>query len=163
MEDNKLRSDEIKKGVSKAPHRSLLYALGLTKEEIDKPIIGIANSANDIIPGHKHLNEICESVKNGVYAAGGLPLAFSTIGICDGIAMGHSGMNYSLPSRELIADSIESVARAYKFDGLVLIPNCDKIVPGMLMAALRLNIPAIVVSGGPMLAGNLKGRKIDLH
>jgi dihydroxy-acid dehydratase len=163
MSDNKQRSDEIKKGVSKAPHRSLLYALGLTKDEIDKPIIGIANSANDIIPGHKHLNEICESVKNGVYAAGGLPLAFSTIGICDGITMGHSGMNYSLPSRELIADSIEAVARAYKFDGLVLIPNCDKIVPGMLMAALRLNIPAIVVSGGPMLAGNYKGRKIDLH
>ncbi|RAO98685.1 dihydroxy-acid dehydratase [Petrotoga sp. 9PW.55.5.1] len=157
------RSDEIKKGVSKAPHRSLLYALGLSDDELNKPIIGIANSANDIIPGHKHLNEICQNVKNGVYAAGGVPLAFSTIGICDGIAMGHSGMNYSLPSRELIADSIESVARAYKFDGLVLIPNCDKIVPGMLMAALRLNIPAIVISGGPMLAGNHKGRKIDLH
>jgi len=161
--NNTYRSDEIKKGVSKAPHRSLLYALGLSDDELNKPIIGIANSANDIIPGHKHLNEICQNVKNGVYAAGGVPLAFSTIGICDGIAMGHSGMNYSLPSRELIADSIESVARAYKFDGLVLIPNCDKIVPGMLMAALRLNIPAIVISGGPMLAGNYKGRKIDLH
>lgn len=161
--NNTYRSDEIKKGVSKAPHRSLLYALGLSDDELNKPIIGIANSANDIIPGHKHLNEICQNVKNGVYVAGGVPLAFSTIGICDGIAMGHSGMNYSLPSRELIADSIESVARAYKFDGLVLIPNCDKIVPGMLMAALRLNIPAIVISGGPMLAGNYKGRKIDLH
>lgn len=158
-----MNSDEVKKGIDKAPHRSLFYALGLTKDEIEKPIIGIANSASDIIPGHKHLNEICNHVKNGVYAAGGTPLAFSTIGICDGISMGHNGMNYSLPSRDLIADSIESVVRAYKFDGLVIIPNCDKIVPGMIMGALRVNIPTIVISGGPMLAGRYNGKKIDLH
>jgi len=158
-----LNSDQIKKGVEKAPHRSLLYALGLTKDDLNKPIIGIAHSGNEIIPGHKHLNELCEFVKKGVSSAGGVPLSFSTIGICDGIAMGHIGMKYSLPSRDLIADSIESVVRAYQFDGLILIPNCDKIVPGMLMAALRLNIPTILVSGGPMLAGNYKGRKVDLH
>lgn len=159
----KLNSDQIKKGVEKAPHRSLLYALGLTKNDLNKPIIGIAHASNDIIPGHKHLNELCEFVKKGVSSAGGIPLAFSTIGICDGIAMGHIGMKYSLPSRDLIADSIESVVRAYQFDGLVLIPNCDKIVPGMLMAALRLNLPTIIISGGPMLAGNYQGKKIDLH
>lgn len=158
-----MNSDAIKKGIEKAPHRSLLYALGLDEADLDKPIIGIANAANDIIPGHKHLNLICEEVKNGVYSAGGTPIAFSTIGVCDGIAMGHEGMKYSLPSRELIADSVETMARAHRFDGLVLIPNCDKIVPGMLMAALRLNIPTIVVSGGPMLAGKHKGRSIDLH
>lgn len=158
-----MNSDQIKKGVEKAPHRSLLYALGLTKDDLNKPIIGIAHSGNEIIPGHKHLNELCEFVKKGVSSAGGVPLSFSTIGICDGIAMGHIGMKYSLPSRDLIADSIESVVRAYQFDGLILIPNCDKIVPGMLMAALRLNIPTILVSGGPMLAGNYKGRKVDLH
>lgn len=158
-----MNSDQIKKGVEKAPHRSLLYALGLTKNDLNKPIIGIAHASNDIIPGHKHLNELCEFVKKGISSAGGVPLAFSTIGICDGIAMGHIGMKYSLPSRDLIADSIESVVRAYQFDGLVLIPNCDKIVPGMLMAALRLNLPTIVISGGPMLAGNYKGKKIDLH
>src|SRR6056297_3632248 len=116
-----MRSDKIKKGIERAPHRSLLYALGLDDDEIDKPMIGIANSANDIIPGHKHLNEIAQSVKNGVYAAGGTPISFSTIGVCDGIAMGHEGMRYSLPSRELIADSIETMARAHRFDGLVLI------------------------------------------
>jgi len=158
-----MKSDAIKKGIEKAPHRSLLYALGLDEEDLDKPIIGIANAANDIIPGHKHLNQICEEVKNGVYSAGGTPISFSTIGVCDGIAMGHEGMKYSLPSRELIADSVETMARAHRFDGLVLIPNCDKIVPAMLMAALRLNIPAIVVSGGSMLSGKHKGKCIDLH
>lgn len=158
-----MNSDAIKKGIEKAPHRSLLYALGLDEEDLNKPIIGIANAANDIIPGHKHLNLICEEVKNGVYSAGGTPISFSTIGVCDGIAMGHEGMKYSLPSRELIADSVETMARAHRFDGLVLIPNCDKIVPAMLMAALRLNIPAIVVSGGSMLSGKYKGKCIDLH
>ncbi len=158
-----MNSDAIKRGRDKAPHRSLLYALGLSKEELDRPLIGIANSANEIIPGHKHLNNIAQSVKNGVYSAGGTPLSFSTIGVCDGLAMGHEGMKYSLASRELIADSIETMVRAHRFDGLVLIPNCDKIVPGMLMAALRLNIPAIVVSGGPMLAGNYRGKALDLH
>ncbi|NLM96436.1 MAG: dihydroxy-acid dehydratase [Halanaerobiaceae bacterium] len=158
-----MNSDWIKKGVERAPHRSLLYALGLDKEDLEKPIIGIACSANDIVPGHKHLNQICEEVKNGIYSAGGTPIAFSTIGVCDGIAMGHGGMKYSLASREVIADSVEIMARAHCFDGLVLIPNCDKIVPGMLMAALRLNIPAIVVSGGPMLAGKYQGKAIDLQ
>ncbi|MFI5358753.1 MAG: dihydroxy-acid dehydratase [Halanaerobiales bacterium] len=158
-----MNSDRIKKGVSRAPHRSLLYALGLDEEDIKKPIIGIANAANDIIPGHKHLDQICEEVKNGVYSAGGTPVAFSTIGVCDGIAMGHEGMKYSLASRELIADSIEIMARAHQFDGLVLIPNCDKIVPGMIMAALRLNIPAIIISGGPMLAGRYKGKALNLQ
>lgn len=158
-----MNSDSIKKGVERAPHRSLLYALGLDKEDLSKPIIGIASSANDIIPGHKHLNQICEEVKSGVYSAGGTPISFSTIGVCDGIAMGHEGMKYSLASRELITDSVEIMSKAHCFDGLVLIPNCDKIVPGMLMAALRLNIPAIVISGGPMLAGKYKGKAIDLH
>ncbi|HHU93379.1 MAG TPA: dihydroxy-acid dehydratase [Halanaerobiaceae bacterium] len=158
-----MNSDRIKKGVSRAPHRSLLYALGLDEEDIKKPIIGIANAANDIIPGHKHLDLICEEVKNGIYSAGGTPVAFSTIGVCDGIAMGHEGMRYSLASREIIADSIEIMARAHQFDGLVLIPNCDKIVPGMLMAALRLNIPTIIVSGGPMLAGRHEGQALNLQ
>ncbi|MFW5972141.1 MAG: dihydroxy-acid dehydratase [Bacillota bacterium] len=158
-----MNSDAIKKGIEKAPHRSLLYALGLDEEDLDKPIIGIANAANDIIPGHKHLGQIGEEVKDGVYSAGGTPISFSTIGVCDGIAMGHEGMKYSLPSRELIADSVETMVKAHSFDGLVLIPNCDKIVPGMLMAALRLNIPAIVISGGPMLSGKYKGKSIDLH
>lgn len=133
------------------------------KKNIKKPIIGIANAANDIIPGHKHLDLICEEVKNGIYSAGGTPVAFSTIGVCDGIAMGHEGMRYSLASREIIADSIEIMARAHQFDGLVLIPNCDKIVPGMLMAALRLNIPTIIVSGGPMLAGRHEGQALNLQ
>ncbi|AIS51238.1 dihydroxy-acid dehydratase IlvD [Thermoanaerobacter kivui] len=155
-------SDSIKKGVEKAPHRSLLYALGLTYEEIKRPIIGVANSKNEIIPGHMHLDKIAEAVKAGIRMAGGTPIEFSTIGVCDGIAMNHKGMKYSLGSRELIADSIEIMAMAHGFDGLVLIPNCDKIVPGMLMAAARLNIPAIVVSGGPMLAGNYNGDTCDL-
>ena len=156
-----MRSDEMKKGLERVPHRSLFKALGLTDEEIDRPMIGIANSANEVIPGHLHLHQISSAVKAGIRMAGGTPLEFFTIGICDGITMGHEGMKYSLGSRELIADSIESMAMAYPFDGLVLIPNCDKIIPGMLMAAARLNIPSIVVSGGPMLTGEFRGREID--
>ena len=157
-----MRSDRMKKGLERAPHRSLFKALGLTDEEIERPMIGIANSANEVIPGHLHLHQLSEAVKAGIRMAGGTPLEFFTIGVCDGIIMGHEGMKYSLSSRELIADSIESMAMAYPFDGLVLIPNCDKIVPGMLMAAARLNIPTILVSGGPMLAGQFQGREIDL-
>lgn len=152
----------MKKGIERAPHRSLFKALGLTDEEIDRPMIGIANSANELIPGHAHLHQLSEAVKAGVRMAGGTPLEFFTIGICDGIIMGHEGMKYSLSSRELIADSVESMAMAYPFDGLVLIPNCDKIIPGMMMAAARLDIPSIVISGGPMLAGEFQGREIDL-
>jgi dihydroxy-acid dehydratase len=157
-----MRSDQMKKGLERAPHRSLFKALGLTDTEIKRPMIGIANSANEVIPGHLHLHQISEAVKAGVRIAGGTPLEFFTIGICDGIIMGHEGMKYSLSSRELIADSIESMAMAYPFDGLVLIPNCDKVVPGMLMAAARLDIPAIVVSGGPMLTGQFQGGAVDL-
>jgi dihydroxy-acid dehydratase len=161
--ERNMKSDAIKKGVERAPHRSLLYALGCTREEIDKPFIGIVNSFTDIVPGHIHLREIAEAVKEGVRAAGGVPFEFNTVAICDGIAMNHAGMKYSLPSRELITDSVEVMAEAHAFDALVFIPNCDKIIPGMLMAALRLNLPAIFVSGGPMLAGNLDGKKIDLN
>ena len=157
-----MRSDKMKKGIEKAPHRSLFKAMGYIGREIEQPIVGIVNSANEIIPGHIHLDIIAGAVKAGVRMAGGTPIEFSTIGVCDGIAMNHEGMKYSLASRELIADSIEVMAIAHPFDGLVLIPNCDKIIPGMLMAALRLNIPAVVVSGGPMLAGRLNGRTIDL-
>lgn len=157
-----MRSDRMKKGIEKAPHRALFAAMGLLPEELERPIIGIANSANDLIPGHIHLDKICQAVKDGIRMAGGTPLAFSTIGICDGIAMNHEGMKYSLGSRELICDSVEVMAKAYPFDGLVLIPNCDKIIPGMLMAALRLNIPSIIISGGPMLAGRLEGKQVDL-
>lgn len=157
-----MRSDRMKKGLERAPHRSLFKALGLTDKEIEQPMVGIANSANEVIPGHLHLKQISEAVKAGVRMAGGTPLEFYTIGICDGIIMGHEGMKYSLGSRELIADSIESMAMAYPFDGLVLIPNCDKIIPGMMMAIARLDIPAILVSGGPMLAGEYSGKKIDL-
>jgi dihydroxy-acid dehydratase len=157
-----MRSDSMKKGIERAPHRSLFKAVGLTDEEIERPMIGIANSANEVIPGHLHLHQLSDAVKAGVRMAGGTPLEFFTIGICDGIIMGHEGMKYSLSSRELIADSIESMAMAYPFDGLVLIPNCDKIIPGMMMAAARLDIPTILVSGGPMLAGEFQGREIDL-
>jgi len=156
-----MRSDEIKLGVERAPHRALLYALGLDREDFQKPIIGIANSANEIVPGHIHLSKISQAVREGILAAGGTPIEFSTIGVCDGIAMNHEGMKYSLASRELIADSIEVMCMAHRFDALVLIPNCDKIIPGMLMAALRLNIPAVVVSGGPMLSGWSQGTRID--
>ncbi|MBU0899284.1 dihydroxy-acid dehydratase [bacterium] len=157
-----MRSDLMKKGCQRAPHRSLFKAMGYTDEELKRPIVGIANSANKVIPGHVHLNEVVEEIKSGIRLAGGTPMEFSTIGICDGIAMGHKGMKYSLASREIIADSVEIMAMAYPFDGLVLVANCDKIIPGMLMAMLRLNIPAIFVSGGPMLSGRLNGRAIDL-
>jgi dihydroxy-acid dehydratase len=157
-----MRSDQMKKGLERSPHRSLFKALGLTDREIERPMIGIANSANEVIPGHLHLHQVSEAVKAGIRIAGGTPFEFFTIGVCDGIVMGHEGMKYSLSSRELIADSIESMGMAYPFDGLVLIPNCDKIVPGMLMAAARLDIPSIVVSGGPMLTGEFQGKEIDL-
>ncbi|MFH1137891.1 MAG: dihydroxy-acid dehydratase [Pseudomonadota bacterium] len=157
-----MRSDAMKKGLEKAPHRSLFKAMGYTDEEIARPMIGVANSKNEIIPGHIHLDTIAAAVKAGIRMAGGTPIEFSTIGVCDGIAMNHEGMKYSLASRELIADSVEIMARAHPFDGLVLIPNCDKIVPGMLMAALRLNIPALAVSGGPMMTGRIDGREVDL-
>lgn len=157
------RSRIVTEGIERTPHRSLLRALGLVDEELARPVIGIANSWNEVIPGHRHLREIAEAVKAGVRLAGGVPLEFNTIGLCDGIAMGHSGMKYSLPSREIIADSIEIMVNAYQFDGIVLISSCDKIIPGMLMAAARLDIPAIFISGGPMLAGRYMGRDIDLH
>ncbi|MCD6281759.1 MAG: dihydroxy-acid dehydratase [Deltaproteobacteria bacterium] len=157
-----MRSDKTKKSAEKAPHRSLMKALGLTDEEIERPFIGIVNSANELIPGHMHLNQVVSAVKAGVRLAGGTPMEFSVIGMCDGIAMNHEGMKYSLPTREIIADSIELIAMGHAFDAMVFVPNCDKIVPGMLMACLRLNIPSIVVSGGPMLAGKLDGRTVDL-
>ena len=157
-----MRSDVVKKGVAKAPHRSLFKASGLTDEEINKPLIGIVTSQNDIIPGHVNLDKIVEGVKKGVLMSGGTPLVFPTIGVCDGIAMGHQGMKYSLVTRELIADSVECMANAHAFDALVFIPNCDKIVPGMVMAALRVNVPSVIVSGGPMLAGKFKGKEVSL-
>ncbi|SHK46765.1 dihydroxy-acid dehydratase [Thermocrinis minervae] len=156
------RSDEVKKGIERSPHRALLRACGLTDEDFDKPLIGIANSYIDIIPGHVHLREFVLPIKEEIRKAGGVPIEFNVIGVDDGIAMGHSGMHYSLPSRELIADSIETVVEAHKLDALICVPNCDKIVPGMLMAAARLNIPTIFISGGPMLAGELNGKKVDL-
>ena len=159
-------SDSVKKGIERAPHRSLFKAMGYTDSEIQRPLIGIANSANQIIPGHVHLDTIVEAVKAGIYMAGGTPIEFGSIGVCDGIAMNHIGMKYSLASRELIADSVEVMAIAHAFDALVLVPNCDKIVPGMLMAAARLDLPTVVVSGGPMLAGDHPrqpdGKKVDL-
>ena len=161
-----MKSDVVKKGIERAPHRSLLYAMGVTPAEIDKPFIGIVNSFTEIVPGHIHLRDIAQAVKAGVYGGGGVPFEFNTIAVCDGIAMNHSGMKYSLPSRQLIADSIEIMAEAHAFDALVFIPNCDKIVPGMLMAAVRLNLPSIFISGGPMLAGRFynsgKVKKVDL-
>ena len=157
-----MRSNLMKLGLEKYPHRSLFKAMGLTDREIDQPIIGVANSFNEFIPGHLHLNQITQAAKAGVRLAGGTPLEFGVIGICDGLAMHHQGMKYSLPSRELIADSIECMAMAHPVDGLVLVANCDKIIPGMLMAALRLNIPAILISGGPMLAGRFRGQEVDL-
>jgi len=161
-----MKSDVVKKGIERAPHRSLFKAMGYTDMELKRPVIGIANSANQIIPGHINLDKISKAVKAGIYMSGGLPVEFGTIGVCDGIAMNHTGMKYSLASRELIADSIEVMAVAHAFDAMVMIPNCDKIVPAMLMAAARLNLPTIVISGGPMLAGDnpLKGAsdKIDL-
>ncbi len=157
-----MRSDIVKKGSTRTAHRTLFHAMGYSNEDLSKPLIGIVNAFNEIIPGHIHLREIAQAVKLGVAAAGGTPIEFPAIGVCDGIAMGHDGMKFSLSSRELICDSIEAVATAHAFDGLVLIPNCDKIVPAMLMAAGRLNIPAVVVSGGPMLAGRYQGRDISV-
>ncbi len=157
-----MKSDSAKTGIERAPHRSLFKAMGYTNEELRRPLIGIVNSANDIIPGHVELDRIVSAVKAGVRIGGGTPIAFGTIGICDGIAMNHVGMKYSLGSRELIADSIEVMAIAHAFDAMVMVTNCDKIVPGMLMAAARLNLPAIIVSGGPMLAGIHEGKEIDL-
>jgi len=158
-----MKSDVIKKGVERAPHRALLYALGCTPAEMDKPFIGIINSFSEIVPGHIHLRDIAEAVKAEVHSQGGVPFEVNTIAVCDGIAMNHPGMKYSLPSRELIADSVEIVAEAHAFDALVFIPNCDKIIPGMLMAAVRLNLPAIFISGGPMLAGYLSSNNGSKH
>ncbi len=157
-----MRSNAMKKGLERAPHRSLLKAMGYTDDEIQRPIIAVGHAHNEIIPGHIHLNTIAEAVKAGIRMAGGTPVSFGTIGVCDGIAMNHSGMKYSLASREVIADSVEIMAQAHPFDGMVLIPNCDKVVPGMLMAMLRVNIPAIMVSGGPMLTGRFHGRDVHL-
>jgi len=152
----------MKSGAERAPHRSLLYANGWTLEDMERPVIGIANAFNEVVPGHVHLDRVAAAVKTGVTSAGGVPVEFNTIGVCDGLAMGHDGMRYSLPTRELIADSVEAMARAHALDGLVLVPNCDKIVPGMLIAAARLDLPTVVVSGGPMLAGRFNGHAIDL-
>ncbi|MEW6429441.1 MAG: dihydroxy-acid dehydratase [Thermodesulfobacteriota bacterium] len=157
-----MRSDAMKKGLERAPHRSLLKAMGYTDEEIGRPIIAVGHAHNEIIPGHIHLNLIADAVKAGIRMAGGTPVSFGTIGVCDGIAMNHSGMKYSLASREIIADSVEIMAQAHPFDGMVLIPNCDKVVPGMLMAMLRVNIPALMVSGGPMLTGRFQGKDVHL-
>jgi dihydroxy-acid dehydratase len=156
-----LKSDQIKTGIEKAPHRSLLKSLGLDDDDMTKPFIGIANSYTNIVPGHIHLRQIGESVKEGILAAGGIPFEFSTIAVCDGIAMGHIGMRYSLPSREIVADSVEIMLRAHSLDGVVMVTNCDKITPGMLMAAARVDIPSIVVTGGPMAAGRHHGRKVS--
>ena len=157
-----MRSDVVKKGSTRTAHRTLFHAMGYSDEDLQKPLIGVVNAFNEIIPGHMHLRDIAEAVKLGIAAAGGTPIEFPAIGICDGIAMGHDGMKYPLASRELICDSIEAVANGHAFDGLVMIPNCDKIVPGMLMAAGRINIPTVVVSGGPMLAGRHKGKDISV-
>jgi len=158
-----MRSDTVKKGFQRAPHRGLLHACGLSDKDINRPFIGIANSFCEIVPGHVHLNKVARTVKQAVRQASGTPFEFNTIAICDGIAMGHTGMKYSLASREIIADSVEAMVRAHCFDGLICIPNCDKIIPGMLMAAVRLNIPTIFVSGGPMAAGKTKnGKTVDL-
>jgi len=158
-----MRSDVVKKGIEKTPHRALFKAMGYTDEEIRRPLIGVVNSKNEIIPGHIHLDTIAEAVKAGIRMAGGTPIEFGAIGVCDGIAMGHTGMKYSLATRELIADSCEAMALAHCFDGMVFIPNCDKIVPGMLMAAARINVPSIVISGGPMLSVKRNGIQLDLN
>ena len=157
-----MRSDNAKAGMQQAPARSLFRALGLTEEEMARPLIGVVNSYNEIVPGHMNLDKITEAVKQGIAMAGGTPIVFPAIAVCDGIAMGHVGMKYSLVTRDLIADSTECMAMAHQFDGLVMIPNCDKNVPGLLMAAARLNIPTVFVSGGPMLAGHVKGKKRSL-
>jgi len=158
----KLRSANVTQGVERAPNRSLFYAMGYTKEELDRPLVGVVSAHSEIVPGHAHLDKIAQAVKDGIRMAGGTPILVPAIGVCDGIAMGHVGMKYSLASRELIADSVETMAMAHQFDALVLVPNCDKIVPGMLMGALRLNIPTVVCSGGPMMAGVYNGEEVSL-
>lgn len=157
IDKKKLRSANVTEGIEKVPARSLFYAMGYTKEELDRPLIGVISAYSEVVPGHIHLDKVSEAVKAGIRMAGGTPIEVPSIGVCDGIAMGHAGMRYSLPSRELIADSVESMTMAHAFDGLVLVPNCDKIVPGMIMGAARLNIPAVVCSGGPMMAGIISG------
>ena len=157
-----MRSDSVTKGAERAPMRSLFYAMGYTKEELERPLIGVVNAHSEIVPGHSHLDKITEAVKAGIRMAGGTPIEFPSIGVCDGIAMGHEGMKYSLPSRELIADSVESMAMGHMLDGLVLVPNCDKIVPGQLIGAIRVNLPTVVCSGGPMLAGLVEGEETSL-
>ncbi|MGX8728684.1 MAG: dihydroxy-acid dehydratase domain-containing protein, partial [Lachnospiraceae bacterium] len=157
-----MRSDRVKQGLQQAPHRSLWNALGVTKEEMEKPLVGIVSSYNEIVPGHMNLDKICEAVKLGVAEAGGYPVMVPAIAVCDGIAMGHMGMKYSLVTRDLVADSTEALALAHQFDAMVCIPNCDKNVPGLLMAAARLNIPTVFVSGGPMLPGHVKGCRTSL-
>jgi dihydroxy-acid dehydratase len=157
-----MKSDNAKTGYERSPHRSLFRAMGYTDEELARPIVGIVNSKNEIIPGHIHLDTVVEAVKAGVRMAGGTPMEFPAIGVCDGIAMNHEGMKYSLVTRELIADSIEAVSKAHAFDALVMVPNCDKVVPGMLMAAARMDLPTVFVSGGPMLAGRHKGKRLSL-
>ena len=157
-----LRSDNVTKGSERAPNRSLFYAMGYTKEELERPLIGVVSAHSEIVPGHMHLDKIADAVKAGVRMAGGTPILIPAIGVCDGIAMGHIGMKYSLASRELICDSVETMTMAHQLDGLVLVPNCDKIVPGMVMAAVRMNVPAVVCSGGPMLAGTYNGEEVSL-
>ena len=157
-----LRSDNVTKGAERAPNRSLFYAMGYTKEELERPLIGVVSAHSEIVPGHIHLDKIAEAVKAGIRMAGGTPVLIPAIGVCDGIAMGHIGMKYSLASRELICDSVETMTMAHQLDGLVLVPNCDKIVPGMVMAAVRMNVPALVCSGGPMLAGHYDGEEVSL-
>lgn len=157
-----MRSDNVTKGMERAPARSLFYAMGYTKEELERPLIGVVSAKSEIVPGHMHLDKVAEAVKAGVRMAGGTPIEVPAIGVCDGIAMGHEGMRYSLASRELIADSVETMTMAHQFDGLVLVPNCDKIVPGMIMAAVRMNVPAVVCSGGPMMSGLVKGEETSL-
>lgn len=156
------RSDNVTKGIERAPMRSLFYAMGYTKEELERPLVGVVNAHSEIVPGHTHLDKVTEAVKAGVRMTGGTPVEVPSIGVCDGIAMGHEGMRYSLPSRELIADSVETMAQAHMFDGLVLVPNCDKIVPGMLLGALRLDIPTVLCSGGPMMSGLVQGEETSL-
>ena len=157
-----MKSDSVKKGMQTAPQRSLFNALGLTKEELEKPLVAIVSSYNEIVPGHMNLDKIVEAAKLGVAMAGGTPIVFPAIAVCDGIAMGHVGMKYSLVTRDLIADSTECMALAHAFDAMVMVPNCDKNVPGLLMAAARINVPTVFVSGGPMLAGHLNGHKTSL-
>jgi dihydroxy-acid dehydratase len=157
-----MRSDEVKRGPARAAHRALFYAMGYTAEELERPLIAVVNSQNEIVPGHFHLDSIARAAKEGIRSAGGTPIEFPAIGIDDGIAMGHEGMKYPLPSRELIADSIEAMMIGHQFDAMVLITNCDKITPGMLMAAARLNLPAVMVSGGPMLPGTVRGERADV-